>query len=95
MQMSGSGTRAQVDLSSVVTRVQTIAEARSLPAGTVVGDMHGGVTFSDAVAKELERRSQCGWLDVTCPAPNPALAAGGSAGSGTNDRRWTVIIINR
>ncbi len=91
MQMSGSGTRTQVDLSSVVTRVQTIAEARSLPAGTVVGDMHGGVTFSDAVAKELERRSYCGWLDISNPAPNPPAASG----SGTNDRRWTVIVINR
>ncbi len=80
MQISGNATGMQLDLSAVVTRVQNIAEARLLPPGTVVGDMHGGVTFSDAVASELDRRSHCGWCDVS---------------SGTNERRWTVILINR
>lgn len=54
----------QLDLSAVVTRVPTIAEARALPVGSVVGDKHGGVTFSDAVASILERRSNGGWCDV-------------------------------
>jgi hypothetical protein len=78
--MSGSSARMQVDVSAVVTRVQSISEARSLPAGTVVGDMHGGVTFSDPVARELEKRSLYGWLD---------------ASSGTTDKHWTVIVLNR
>ena len=80
MQMSGSSARMQVDVSAVVTRVQSISEARSLPAGTVVGDTHGGVTFSDPVAKELERRSHHGWCDAAAAA---------------NDKRWTVIVLNR
>lgn len=80
MQMSGSSARLQIDTSVIVTRVQNIAEARSLPAGTVVGDMHGGVTFSDAVARELERRSHVGWCD---------------ASAGSTEKRWTVIVLNR
>jgi hypothetical protein len=80
MQMSGSSARLQIDDSVIVTRVQNIAEARALPAGTVVGDMHGGVTFSDVVARELERRSHCGWCD---------------ASGGSSDKRWTIIVLNR
>lgn len=80
MQISGSGARMQLDLSAVVTRVPTISDARALPVGSVVGDKHGGVTFSDAVAKVLEHRSHIGWCDVP---------------SGTNDQRWTVIVLNR
>jgi hypothetical protein len=31
----------------------------------VVGDSHGGVTFSDAVAQVLESRSLQGWREVS------------------------------
>ncbi len=80
--MSSNVARMQLDLSSVVTRVHTIAEARLLPAGTIVGDTHGGVTFSDAVAMELERRSHEGWCDL--PLHQDAT-----------QKRWTVILLNR
>jgi hypothetical protein len=80
MHISGSGTAMQIDLSVVVTSVKTTEEARGLPCGTVVGDTHGGVTFSDAVALELEKRSRVGWCDVF---------------SGQDQNRWTVIILNR
>ena len=64
---------------SLITTVPTPAEARSLPRGSVVGDLHGGVTFSDAVAAVLEARSHQGWREVDSGV--------GSA--------WTVIVLNR
>jgi len=64
----------------VITAVRSVEEARSLPAGSLVGDSHGGVTFSDAVASVLERRSVCGWRDIA--PPNSAAP-------------WTVIYLNR
>lgn len=79
MQMSGNGTGRAVDTTAIVTQVKTVQEARKLPVGSIVGDRHGGVTFTDAVAAELEKRSWSGWYDLT----------------GTNDCRWTVIIVNR
>lgn len=79
MNILSPGTRRQIDLSSVVTKVQTRAEARALPVGTVVGDAHGGVTFSDAVAAELERRSREGWCEAM----------------GRDNTPWTVIVLNR
>jgi hypothetical protein len=48
----------------IITTVPTAAEARCLPRGAVVGDAHGGVTFSDAVAEVLERRSHRGWREI-------------------------------
>jgi len=48
----------------IITAVCSPSEARALPRGVVVGDAHGGVTFSDAVAEILERRSICGWREV-------------------------------
>jgi hypothetical protein len=78
--MSGSGAGMQIDLSVIITNVKTADDARALPAGTVVGDTHGGVTFSDAVASELEKRSHTGWCDVFSPA---------------DQARWTVILLNR
>jgi hypothetical protein len=64
----------------VITTVRTVEEARALPAGSLVGDDHGGVTFSDAVACVLEQRSACGWTDIELP---------------NADDRWTVIYLNR
>ena len=48
----------------IIRIVSTPAEARALPPGAVVGDLHGGVTFSDAIAEILERRSVHGWREV-------------------------------
>ena len=63
MQMSGRKRHE----TGVITTVRSIEEARALPAGSLVGDDHGGVTFSDAVAYVLEQRSACGWTDVQLP----------------------------
>lgn len=49
---------------NVITTVTSVAAARSLPAGTVVGDLYGGVTFDDSVAAVLEARSRRGWREV-------------------------------
>ncbi|HUJ23659.1 MAG TPA: hypothetical protein VLX58_19130 [Bryobacteraceae bacterium] len=48
----------------IITTVQSPSEARALPRGSVVGDTHGGVTFSDTVAEVLERRSSRGWREI-------------------------------
>jgi hypothetical protein len=68
-----------LDYNRVITAVRNVEEARALPPGSLVGDSHGGVTFSDAVAWVLEQRSIGGWNDV--PARNAP--------------RWTVIYLNR
>jgi hypothetical protein len=68
-----------VDLSTIVTNVSSTREARALPAGSVVGDRHGGLTFSDGVAAALESRSISGWQEVVC--------SGGEL--------WTIIVLNR
>ena len=67
------------DMSVVVTRVASVAEARALPPGSVIGDLHGGLTFSDAVAAVLESRSHTGWQEVE--------AAPGAF--------WTLIVLHR
>ncbi len=72
--------RLHFDHKAVVTAVHSVEEARALPCGSVVGDLRGGVTFSDAVARVLEQRSACGWTDVEA---NEA------------SQRWTVIYLNR
>ena len=66
-------------MSQVVTQITSIAEARALPPGSVVGDPHGGLTFTDAIAAVLEARSLSGWEEVE--------ASPGSL--------WTIIILNR
>lgn len=53
-----------VDTSTIISRIASVKEARALPVGTVVGDLHGGLTFTDAVASALEARSQGGWQEV-------------------------------
>ena len=67
------------DMSGVVTQVISVEAARSLPLGSVVGDAHGGLTFSDAVASALEARSAGGWREVEA---SPGCY-------------WTVIVLNR
>jgi hypothetical protein len=68
-----------IDTSRIIGRVDGVKEARALPPGSVVGDMHGGLTFTDVVAAALERRSLSGWQEIQ--------AAGGVF--------WTVIVVNR
>jgi hypothetical protein len=68
-----------LDISAIIAKVSNVKEARALPAGSVVGDRHGGLTFTDAVAAALESRSIGGWQE----APGPA------------GEIWTVIIVNR
>jgi hypothetical protein len=68
-----------VDTSRIVNKLASAREARLLPPGTVVGDLHGGLTFSDQVAAELERRSVGGWREMQ--------AASGEI--------WTLIVVDR
>ena len=82
---AGAGTARQPafsvgrDMSGVITQVVTVEAARALPLGSVVGDAHGGLTFTDPVASALESRSLAGWREIeTSP--------------GTY---WTVIVLNR
>jgi crotonobetainyl-CoA:carnitine CoA-transferase CaiB-like acyl-CoA transferase len=68
-----------IDTASIVTKLASVKEARALPAGTIVGDLHGGLTFTDAVAAALESRSSGGWQEMQIPC----------------GQVWTVIILNR
>jgi hypothetical protein len=54
----------QLDPTSFITKCATAEEARSLLAGSVVADRHGGLTFSDEVAAVLEARSYGGWREI-------------------------------
>ena len=54
--------------SSILNKVTSTAEARALPSGSLVGDLHGGLTFTDAVAAVLESRSNAGWREITVDA---------------------------
>ncbi len=73
------GFALRFDTASIVTQVSGVKEARALPKGSVVGDLHGGLTFTDAVAAALEARSMGGWQDIDLPT----------------GQRWTVIVLNR
>jgi hypothetical protein len=90
MQMSGQGTTGAsgsrpaafglaIDTGSIVTKISNTIEAQALPCGCVVGDRHGGLTFTDAVAAALESRSIAGWQEITC----------------NKGEVWTIIILNR
>lgn len=68
-----------IDTSSIVTKCQSVKEARALPPGAIIGDLHGGLTFTDAVAAVLESRSSGGWQQLQTPS----------------GEIWTIIIINR
>jgi hypothetical protein len=68
-----------IDTSTIIQRVASAKEARALPSGCVIGDLHGGLTFTDAVAAVLESRSHGGWQEMRTPAGEV----------------WTVIVLNR
>ncbi|HEY1338774.1 MAG TPA: hypothetical protein VGF59_14760 [Bryobacteraceae bacterium] len=55
---------AGLDTTSFVTKLSSVKEARALPPGAVVGDLHGGLTFTDAIAAALESRSHGGWQEM-------------------------------
>ncbi len=74
-----SGAGLAIDFSAVITKVESEAEVRLLPPGSVIGDLHGGLTFTDAVAAALECRSLGGWQESRSP--------GGEI--------WTIIVLNR
>ena len=74
-----TGAGAAFDLEAVVTRLESEEEARLLPPGSVIGDICGGLTFTDAIAAILENRSLGGWQEV-------AAASG---------ETWTIIVLNR
>ncbi len=77
--MQGSAFALSLDVSCIVRKVSSVKEARALPRGTVVGDLHGGLTFTDAVANVLELRSAGGWQEWKSP----------------DGETWTIIILNR
>jgi hypothetical protein len=68
-----------VDTSNIITQLASVKEARALPCGSVVGDLQGGLTFSDAVAAALEARSLTGWHEVHTAACET----------------WTIIVVDR
>jgi hypothetical protein len=68
-----------IDTSHIITQLASVKEARVLPCGSVVGDLQGGLTFTDAVAAALEARSLSGWREIR------------TAGSET----WTIIVVDR
>ena len=49
---------------TIICKVATAEMARKLPIGSIIGDHHGGVTFTDAVAAVLESRSHRGWKQL-------------------------------
>jgi hypothetical protein len=68
-----------IDTSHLVTKLSTVKEAHLLPAGSVVGDQHGGLTFTDHVAAVLENRSMGGWREIKTPS----------------GEIWTLIVLDR
>ena len=68
-----------LDTSSIITKIANPKEARALPSGSIIGDLHGGLSFTDAVAAALETRSQGGWREMHSPA----------------GETWTVIVLDR
>ena len=74
-----SGSALAIDLASIVTKVESVVEAQLLPLGAVIGDVHGGLTFTDAVAAALEDRSSGGWQEIRS----------------REGKIWTIIVLNR
>lgn len=74
-----SGTALAIDLANIITKVQNVVEAQLLPLGAVIGDVYGGLTFTDAVAAALEDRSSGGWQEMRS----------------REGKTWTIIVLNR
>ncbi len=68
-----------IDTGSIIRQIASVKEVGSIPPGAIIGDLHGGLTFTDAVAAALEARSAGGWQELQ--------AASGEI--------WTIIILNR
>jgi hypothetical protein len=68
-----------MNMSNVIRTIASVEEVRGLPQGSIVGDTHGGLTFSDVIASALEARSLGGWQEIEA-----------SPGD-----RWTIIVLNR
>jgi len=68
-----------VDTSNIITQLASVKEARALPCGSVIGDLQGGLTFTDAVAAALEARSLSGWREIHT----------------AESETWTIIVIDR
>jgi hypothetical protein len=79
LSVSEAGAALVLDAATIVRKIANVKEARALPSGAMVGDLHGGLTFTDAVAAALEERSTGGWHELQ-------TAAG---------ETWTVITLNR
>ena len=86
MEILGSGATGRrpafalgVDGANIIRKIASAKEARSLPRGAVVGDQHGGLTFTDAVAAALEARSHGGWQELQTPT----------------GETWTIIVVDR
>jgi hypothetical protein len=77
--MNSWGAGLAIDFASVITKIESEEEVQLLPLGSVIGDLHGGLTFTDAVAAALEGRSLGGWQELRSP--------GGEI--------WTIIVLNR
>jgi hypothetical protein len=75
----GSAFALRLDATSIIQKVISVKEARALPRGSVIGDLHGGLTFTDAVANALEVRSAGGWQEW----------------KSAEGEMWTVILLNR
>jgi hypothetical protein len=74
-----AGAAVGIDFSSMITTLTGVKDANALPCGSIVGDLHGGLTFTDAIAAALERRSLGGWQEMTSPTGEV----------------WTFIVVNR
>jgi hypothetical protein len=68
-----------IDTGCIIRKISSVKEARALPPGSIVGDLHGGLTFTDAVAAALESRSFGGWQELQVPT----------------GEIWTIILLNR
>lgn len=77
--VSGPGAALVIDTAAIIRVIANVKEARSLPPGSIVGDLHGGLTFTDAVAAALEARSTGGWHELQT----------------AEGETWTLIILNR
>jgi hypothetical protein len=75
---SNAGLARVLDTASIITSLTSPREAIMLPPGAVVGDTHGGLTFTDAVSAVLEARSLGGWQEVE---PQPG-------------QLWTIIVLS-